>query len=77
MNSQTGDSTSINAIELFEGDLNLTAAQLKAVRQGGDVDFPGDTRKASKHYLWPSGVVHYSMEEQLSNVFVLPSVCIY
>ena len=51
--------------------MNLTATQRKAVRQGGDVDSPGDARKASKQYLWPNGVVHFSLEEQLSNVFLL------
>ena len=51
--------------------MNLTATQQKAVRQGGDVDSPGDARKASKQYLWPNGVVHFSLEEQLSNVLVL------
>lgn len=56
---------------MFEGDLILTATQRKAVSQGGDVDSPGDVRGASKHYLWPGGVVHYSLEKQLSNIFRL------
>lgn len=55
-------------MELFEGDMILTKAQFKAAMEGGDVDSLADARKASKHYLWPGGVVHYSLEQQLSNL---------
>lgn len=64
-------------MELFEGDMILTKAQFKAATEGADVDSLADARKASKHYLWPGGVVHYSLEQQLSNLVFMHLLFFY
>ena len=63
-----GGTISIEAIKLFEGDLVLTPPQREAAKQGRDI-IAGVSRGASKNYLWPSGVVHYSVEQQLSKYY--------
>lgn len=60
-----GQITSIEAIRLFEGDMVFTPAQREAAEQGRDVNFAVG-RATSKSYLWPSGIVPYSIEKQLS-----------
>ena len=56
---------SIEAIRLFEGDMVFTPAQREAAEQGKDVNF-ADGRSTSKYYLWPGGIVPFSIEKQLS-----------
>ena len=58
----------MKAIQLFEGDMIITTAQQQAAQQGQDLISAAAVRGASKHYLWPGGIVHYSIEQQLSNL---------
>lgn len=60
-----GQIISIKAIRLFEGDMVFTTAQREAAEQGRDVNLAVG-RATSKHYLWPSGIVPFSIEKQLS-----------
>ena len=65
MSYYLGDIISIEAITLFEGDMVFTPAQREAAEQGRDVNFAVG-RATSKYYLWPSGIVPFSIEKQLS-----------
>ena len=65
-----GQIISIEAIRLFEGDMVFTPAQREAAEQGRDFNFAVG-RSTSKYYLWPSGVVPFSIEQQLSKYFHL------
>ena len=58
----------MKAIQLFEGDMIITTAQQQAAQQGQDLISAAAVRGASKQYLWPGGIVHYSIEQQLSNL---------
>ena len=58
----------MQAIQLFEGDMIITTAQQQTAQQGQDLISAAAVRGASKQYLWPGGIVHYSIEQQLSNL---------
>lgn len=60
-----GQIISIEAIRLFEGDMVFSAAQREAAEQGRVINFAVG-RATSKYYLWPSGIVPFSIEKQLS-----------
>ena len=53
----------------------LTLTKRKAAEQGGDVDSTGAVLGASKHYLWPGGVVFYAVEGQLSKYSCYQCLC--
>ena len=58
----------MKVIQLFEGDMIITIAQQQAAQHGQDLISAASVRGASKQYLWPGGIVHYSIEQQLSNI---------
>ena len=47
----------------------FTPAQREAAQQGTDVNFAVG-RATSKYYLWPSGIVPFSIEKQLSKYYI-------